>query len=187
MTARLIIVPGAMPSRDANGRALAAKFRFYLPTTSTPTTVYTTSALTVAHAWPIVSDDAGRWPQIWADEQTYFDVAWSDLATDSLIASYSNIRALSDAAAASADIATDAALQAQEAADDAAATLVLIAAEIKDLGDFSAAVTASQAAAATATTKASEAAASAVASAASASSIDQNIIFGRAIAAASLL
>lgn len=187
MTANNIIVAGAMPSRDANGRALPAKLRFYLPSTTTPAVVYSDIDLTTPLAWPIVSDDAGRWPQIFADDATYFDVAWSDLATDANIKTLSDVRALDNNLSASADVATEAADQAQEAADDAAATLVTIAATIADLGDFSDAVADAEAAAAAADVDAADAAASAAASAASAGAIDQNLIFGRAVAAASLL
>jgi hypothetical protein len=89
LTARQIIVPGAMPSRDRNGRALPGKLRFYSPDTTTPATVYTSSALSVAHSFPILSDSAGRWPAIWANSTDSFDVAWSDQTFDALIASYS--------------------------------------------------------------------------------------------------
>ena len=92
MVARQIIVAGAQPARDQNGRALPSKLRFYMPQTTTPAVVYADSDLTVPLAWPILSDDAGRYPQIWADEETYFDVVWTDRATDSNIAAYSNIR-----------------------------------------------------------------------------------------------
>jgi hypothetical protein len=182
-----IIVAGAMPSRDANGRALAGKLKFYLPGTTTPAVVYTDMALSVPHLWPVTSDDAGRYTPIWADNETYFDVVWTDLATDSNIAAYADVRALDNALSASADIATDAAAAAVAAAAEAAATLVEIETTIADLGDFSDAVAAAEAAAVSADADAAAAAASAVASAASASSIDQNIIFGRAVAAASLL
>lgn len=182
MTARQIIVAGSMPARDANGRALPSKLRFYLPDTTTPAVVYSDSDLTVALAWPVVSDDAGRWPQIWAEENTYFDVVWSDLATDANIAAYSDVRPLDDALSASADIAADAADQAQEAADEAAATLVTIQATIADLGDFSEAVTAAEAAAVTAVAAEDAASASATAAAASAASIDSAEILTRALA-----
>lgn len=187
MAARQIIVAGAMPARDANGRALPSKFRFYLPQTTTPAVVYTDVDLTIPHEWPIVSDDAGRWAPIWADTDTYFDVVWTDRATDSNIAAYANVRALDNNLSASADVATEAALQAQEAADDAAATAVEIAATIADLGDFSDAVADAEAAAVTATAAASAADASADAAAASAAGINTNLLTGWAIAAASLL
>jgi hypothetical protein len=124
MAARQIIVPGAMPSRDANGRALPAKLRFYAPDTAftTPKTVYTTSALTVAHSFPILSDSAGRWPQIWADEAQTFDVTWSRLDNDAQIAQYTDLRTTDDAVLASvalAEAAADAAEAAQEAAEAA--------------------------------------------------------------------
>lgn len=187
MAARQIIVAGAMPARNTNGRALPSKLRFYLPDTTTPAVVYTDSDLTIPHTWPIISDDAGRWAQIWADESTYFDVVWTDLATDSNIAAYSDVRALDNAVSASADLATEAALQAQEAADAAAATAVEIANTIEELGDFSDAVTDAQAAAVTATDAAAEAEAAADAAEAAAAGVDTNLILGRAIAFASLL
>jgi hypothetical protein len=173
-----------MPARDANGRALPSRLRFYMPQTTTPAEVYADSGLTTPLEWPIVSDSAGRWPAIWADEQTYFDVTWSDLATDSLIKGESNIRPLSDSMSASADIAAEAAIQAQEAADAAAASAAEAVSTIAELGDFSQAVTDSQAAAVTATTKAAEAVASAAAAAASAASVDTDEILIRARASA---
>lgn len=190
MTARQLIVAGCMPSRDANGRALPSRLRFYLPTTSTPATVYADASLAVPLAWPIISDSAGRWPQIWAEEQTYFDVVWSDLANDAQIAAFSSIRPLSDAMQASVEEATAAADAAQAAADQAAATLVEIGETIADLGDISEAVAAAEAAAVTATAAEASASASAAAAAASAASIDTTriLVLARAygIAAASL-
>lgn len=191
MTARQIIVAGAMPSRDANGRALPAKLRFYLPGTSTPAVVYSDEPMTVALAWPIISDDAGRWPQIWADEQTYFDVTWSDLATDSLIAGYSDIRPLSDALSASADEAEAAADAAVASAAEAAASAAEAVATIAALGDFSDAVADAEAAATAAQAAQVAAAASAAAAAASAAGIDSDAILsaarGFAICAAATL
>lgn len=132
MAARQLIVPGCMPARDANGRALPSKMRVYLPETTTPATVYTASNLAVALAWPIISDDAGRWPAIWANEDDAFDVAWSDLATDSLIASYTNVQVVEDAllvsaevAQAAADSAEISAAAADVSAQDAAASAAI--------------------------------------------------------------
>lgn len=118
MAARQLIVPGAMPSRDANGRALPALFRFYEPDTalSTPAEVYTSSSLGTPHAFPIQSDSAGRWPQIWVDEDDYFDGVWSDLANDAPIAQYSDLRPLDDGVLASVELAEDAADRAEAAA-----------------------------------------------------------------------
>lgn len=116
MTARIVIVPGAMPSRDANGRALAAKFRFYLPTSGgVPTTVYTDNTLTVPHDFPILSDSAGRWPAIWADDALSFDVGWTDQVFDQVIKTFTGITPAADAVLASADIAAAAATAAQTA------------------------------------------------------------------------
>jgi hypothetical protein len=168
MTARQIVVAGAMPSRDANGRALAARLRFYLPGTTTPASVYADSGLSVAHPFPLVSDGAGRWPAVWTAEDLYFDVAWSDLAQDALIASFANVRPLDDALAAGVTLADAAADAAQTAADAAAATL----AQVETLGEFPAAIAQAQAAAAAASASASASAASATASAAYAAGID---------------
>ena len=187
MTARQIIVAGAMPSRDTNGRALPSKLRFYLPQTTIPAVVYTDSDLTVPHEWPVVSDDAGRWAPIWADTDTYFDVVWTDRATDSNIAAYANVRALDNALSASADLATEAAIQAQEAADEAVQTLADTEAAVAALGDFSEAATEATAAAATATAAAAAASAYADAAEAASAGVDTNLILGRAIAFASLL
>jgi len=140
MAARQIIVAGAMPSRDANGRALPALFRFYMPSSGgVPATVYTDEALTVPHEFPIRSDSGGRWPQIWAEEDQLFDVGWSDQVHDANIATYSNIKPLSDALLASADIAN--------AAADAAIAAKVTSEEIAEkFGDMDAAITAAQAA-----------------------------------------
>lgn len=139
MTARQIIVPGAMPSRDANGRALPAKFRFYLAGTNTPTTVYEDAGLTTPHEFPILSDAGGRWPQIWADDTLTFNVGWSDQVFDGLIKTFENIKPLSDALLASADIAN-------AAADAAVAAQAQAEAIAEQFGDVDAAITAAQAA-----------------------------------------
>ncbi len=116
MAARQIIVPGAMPSRDGNGRALPSKLYFYAPAAafSTPKTVYKNEALTTPHPFPITSDSAGRFPQIWAEEAEYFDVGWARLDTGAPLPGFTNIRPLSDAVLASVTIA-------QQSADAAAA------------------------------------------------------------------
>jgi hypothetical protein len=131
MAARQIIVPGAMPARDANGHALPSKLRFYeAGSGSTPKSVYTSAALNVAHSFPILSDSAGRFPQIWADEDETFDVSWSDQVYDATVAAYSDVRPLSDAVLASTDqaeAAADAAQAAQAAAEEAAASAEAVA------------------------------------------------------------
>lgn len=191
MVARQIIVAGAMPSRDVNGRSLPARFRFYLPSSGgVPATVFADSALTVAHPFPIISGSDGRWPQIWAEENTYFDVAWSDLATDSAIYTFKDVRPLDDGLYVAAVLADGAAEQAQAAAAAAEQTLADTEAAVAALGDFSEAAATSVAAAAIAAAARDDAAAYAAAAAASAASIDTNriLVLARAygIAAASL-
>lgn len=67
MAAGILVLPQRMPARDANGRAVVGYIRVYANQTTTPVTVYTTSALNVAHSQPITSDDAGVFPIIWYD------------------------------------------------------------------------------------------------------------------------
>lgn len=132
MAARQIIIPYAMPARDANGRALASKLYFYTPgaTLNTPKTVYTDVGLTVEHPFPIVSNAAGRFTAIWADEDEYYDVVWTDTAgiTQQV---YDNIRGLSDALAGSAlaaQASADAAAESENNAADSEAMAVSSAA-----------------------------------------------------------
>ncbi len=139
MAARQIIVPGAQPSRDANGRALPAFLRFYAPNTTTPKTVYQDAGLTTAHPFPLPSDAAGRFAPIWADEEEMFSVAWSDQVFDATIETFANIQPLKDALLASATLAQDAAAQAEQARDEAQDIAT-------KFGDVDAAITAAQAA-----------------------------------------
>jgi len=137
MAARQIIVPGAMPSRDANGRALPAKFRFYMGGSNVPTTVYADAALTVPHEFPILSDSGGRWPQIWADDALSFNVGWSDQVHDATIRTFENVQTVKDALLASADIAN-------AAADAAIAARDVTQGIATKFGDVDAAITAAQ-------------------------------------------
>lgn len=77
MAAAQIYIPGAMPSFARNGDTTLARLYFYENETTTPKTVYTTSALTVAHAFPVVSSDIGAFPEIWADSAQEFSVTWT--------------------------------------------------------------------------------------------------------------
>lgn len=120
MTARRIILPEAMPARDNNGRALPSKLFFYAPGTTTPKSVYTSSGLTVAHSFPVLSDSSGRFDAIWADDAEKFDVAWTDKANDAVQARWENISPLSDALTASASTAESAATAASTSQTEAA-------------------------------------------------------------------
>lgn len=82
MSAGLLVIPGAQPSRDRNGGAIAARLYFYEDLTTTPKTVYQDSALTTPHAFPIVSDDSGVFELIWADDAEMFTVHWATEAPD---------------------------------------------------------------------------------------------------------
>lgn len=113
-----------------------------------------------AHPFPIVSDSAGRWPSIWASDANTFDVAWSDLATDTLIASYSGLTTTADAVLASTALA-------QGSADAAAASAALAA--LNASSNTAVAAAASASAAATSATAAAGSATGAASSATAAS------------------
>lgn len=88
MAAGLLIFPGAQPSRSRQGTVVSAELRWYENETTTPATVYTDAALTVPHQFPIVSDDAGRFPLIYADQADVFSCTWNTAAPDSQVQSY---------------------------------------------------------------------------------------------------
>lgn len=60
---------------DSNGNPISgAKLIAYRAGTSTAVTLYTTKALAVAHASPVVANSAGQFAQMWADESVLLDV-----------------------------------------------------------------------------------------------------------------
>lgn len=93
MASGLLIFPGAQPSRSRSGSIISAELRWYLNETTTPAVVYTDEALTIPHPFPIVSDDAGRFPLIWADTADFFSVNWVTAAPDSQVQSYDGLSA----------------------------------------------------------------------------------------------
>lgn len=93
MASGLLIFPGAQPSRSRSGSIISAELRWCLNETTTPAVVYTDEALTIPHPFPIVSDDAGRFPLIWADTADFFSVNWVTAAPDSQVQSYDGLSA----------------------------------------------------------------------------------------------
>lgn len=167
MTARRLYIGQAMPSRDPNGRALPAKLKFFDPTGTYDTlkAVYTNSALLTAHAQPVLSDSAGRFPEVWADAAETFDVVWYDQTFGRQLDAWTNITPLSDAMTASAADADAAADAAAASAAAAAATLADVEAISEEFTDLGAAVASAEAAATAAAASADAAAASADAAA----------------------
>lgn len=97
MAAALIFIPGAMPSFGRNGDTVSAELRFYDAGTYNPKTVYTSSALTTPHPFPVVSDDAGVFPAIWAEQgpdltPNLFDVVWNTDEFDVQTRTWSDVR-----------------------------------------------------------------------------------------------
>lgn len=75
---------------DANGKPYAgAKLYTYNTGTTTPLATYTTSALTTAHANPVIADANGRFPVIFLSAATY-RLKLTD-NSDVLIAQYDNV------------------------------------------------------------------------------------------------
>lgn len=93
MVARRLYVPEAMPTRDANGRALPAKLRFYAPGSALDTLkpVYSDDTLTVPLAQPVLSDAAGQFPAIFADDAELFDVGHYDQAFGRQLGTWENV------------------------------------------------------------------------------------------------
>jgi len=146
MTARRIIVPGAMPSRDANGRALPAKLRFYEPGTSRNElkAVYTDDTLSIEHEQPIPSNASGYFVQIWADDAETFDYGLTDQTFDRLLRAETGISPADDAVLASGQLAEASAISAEESEDTAVAAQ--ITASAAEVTASAAAITASDAA-----------------------------------------
>jgi hypothetical protein len=63
-----LFIPPIARATDANSDSLSgALFYFYVTGTTTPATTYTTNALSVAHANPVVADSGGKFPNIYLD------------------------------------------------------------------------------------------------------------------------
>ena len=100
-----------MPAEDENGaRYDGAKLYFYdydgAPTT-TLKAIYTTSALSVQHANPVVCDSVGVWPPIWADTAEEFTVVGTESDGQPLFA-YDAVSPSIDATLASVALAESA-------------------------------------------------------------------------------
>lgn len=136
MTARRIYIPEAMPSRDANGRALPAFLRFYEPTGTFDLLkpVYADDSLSVLLEQPVESNVLGQFPAIWADEDETFDAGWYSQSTGRTLGTYENVTPvaamalLSDLESA-VDEAGAAVLEAQEAVVEAQAAVSAAAGE----------------------------------------------------------
>ena len=95
-----IIVDDGNRLLDASGNPIGGgKVRAYRAGTSTPEPVYTTAALTTAHADPLVADSGGYVAQMWADEKNSLDVkifAASDTTYTTPLRQFLNVSALSN-------------------------------------------------------------------------------------------
>jgi hypothetical protein len=84
---------------DSNGNPISGGLvRAYDAGTSTPASLYTTSALSVAHASPVVANSAGFLAQMWADESELLDIkvyAASDLTFTTPLRQFLNVQPVS--------------------------------------------------------------------------------------------
>jgi hypothetical protein len=80
MAGRILVDDGGRKF-DANGNPYSgAKRKAFLAGTSTPAALYTTVALNVAHANPMVASSSGEFAQAWAADDTLLDI--KDYASD---------------------------------------------------------------------------------------------------------
>jgi len=76
-----LLLPLGYRALDANGDPISgAKAYTYVTGTTTNKTTYTTSALSVAHANPVVADSEGYFPDIWAPSDSAYRVKVTDAA-----------------------------------------------------------------------------------------------------------
>lgn len=127
MAAGRIYVPQYMPAtNDAGDRLPAAKLYAYLDLTDELQATYTSSALTTQNANPVVADDVGMFPPIWANQATVFTIIITDADGVPVSPTYSGISGSIDGTLASvtlSEAAQAAAEVAQAAAEAAAADL----------------------------------------------------------------
>lgn len=148
MAAGRIFIPQYMPATDDAGDPLpGAKMYAYLDLTDELQDTYTSSALTTANTNPILADDTGRFPAIWADSASAFTVIVTNSAGTPVSPTYSGISASIDGTLASvalAEAAQTAAEAAQAAAEASAADLAaaVVSAEAASAAAVAAAATA---------------------------------------------
>lgn len=119
MAAGLLTFPGSQPSFGLDGERVTASLYFYQNETTIPQSVYSDFGLTTPHAFPVVSDSSGMFPLIYADSATMFGAVWATadgqtLRLDDFSASTSASQSILDAT----EDARDAAIAAQEGAED---------------------------------------------------------------------
>lgn len=161
MAAGRLILPGMMPAEDGNGVRLAgAKLFFYDSGTTTLKAVYTSSSLTTQLANPVIANDVGVFPPIWADTAQFFTVvATEEDNTPIPGASWDGVSSSIDATLASVALSEAAQVAAEAAADSAASSAAAAAASaeqaeelVDGFGDLAGAIAAAQAAQAAAET-----------------------------------
>lgn len=88
------VIPIGFRAADASGNAYSgAKLYTYIPGTTTNKSTYTTSALNVAQANPIVADSNGVFAQVWASDNSVFDLVLKS-STGTTLYSFANEAAL---------------------------------------------------------------------------------------------
>lgn len=94
MAGRIILDDGGRTFDNNGDPRSGAKIKAFLAGTSTPASLYTTRALSVAHSNPVVADANGFFAQMWADEGTLLDVktyAADDTSYDTPLRTFLNV------------------------------------------------------------------------------------------------
>lgn len=125
MAGRLVI-PQYMPAEDGNRDAIpGAKLFVYVNETTALAITYTTDALTTPNPNPIIANDAGVFPPIWAADESVFSVAVTTNDGAPLVA-YDGVEVTMDADTAAVILAEAAAASALASAGAAAADLAAV-------------------------------------------------------------
>ncbi|CAN7309695.1 hypothetical protein LJR164_001639 [Phenylobacterium sp. LjRoot164] len=141
MAAGRIVIPGLMPAEDHNGNRIpGALLYFYENGTTALKSVFTTAALDVQLPNPVVANDVGVFPAIWADNVEVYSIAATEADNTPIPGvNYDGVTSSKDATLASADLAEAAKISAEAARDQTVAIN-------EKFGDVDEAITAAQAA-----------------------------------------
>lgn len=80
MASKIYSTPRVREFTSAGAVLNGGKLYFYLAGTTTPATVYTSSAMTTAHAHPVLATTAGLFPAIWLSASVTYDVTCKNSA-----------------------------------------------------------------------------------------------------------
>lgn len=80
MASKIYSSPRSREFTTAGTVLAGGKLYFYVAGTTTPATVYTSSALSVAHSHPILADTSGLFPAVWLSANVSYDITCKNSA-----------------------------------------------------------------------------------------------------------